>query len=185
MNIQHSSRTDQWFTPQDIINRATYVLQGIDFDPASSIAANKRIKAITILTEKSLETPWPLQQSIFLNPPGGKSGNNSNTALFWKKLMEYRASGSLKHAIFLAFSLEALQTTQGKGCPSLGDYTFCVPKQRIRFLNEDGSIGKAPSHSNVIAYIPGSVDRTKEFIAGFCSLGTIIHEAGVVNRGGL
>jgi ParB family transcriptional regulator, chromosome partitioning protein len=36
---------NEWFTPQDIIDRARLVLGEIDLDPASHIVAQQKIKA--------------------------------------------------------------------------------------------------------------------------------------------
>lgn len=173
MNIQHSSRTDKWGTPAQIVAMASGVLDGIDLDPASSPRFNTVVNAKRIITaeQNALATPWDAAgKSVFLNPPGGKLGNKSLTALFWAELMEYRHQ--FKHAIFLGFSLEALQTTQ-KHCPSIGEFSFCVPRKRIRFLTPDLTVGPAPSHSNVIAYVPGSVDESALFAQVFSELGVI------------
>lgn len=172
MNIQHSTRSDSWYTPAWIIEKVKNVLGEIDFDPASCVEANMTVGAKTFLSTDSLDAYWP-NGGIFLNPPGGKTGNKSNTFLFWEKLVHHSHAPGFTHAIFLAFSAEALQTTQGKGIPSLGQFLLCVPKKRIKF---DGHAGKiAPSHSNVIAYIPGSVDRSSEFHDQFSDVGTILN----------
>jgi hypothetical protein len=172
MNIQHSSRTDLWYTPAPIIEMARSVLVTIDFDPASDAAANTAVGARTYRTEEnsSLEGSWPDDVSIWLNPPGGKVGNRSKTGLFWERLMAHRTEGKLRHAIFLAFSAEALQNTQGKSCAPIMAFPFCVPAKRIRFVSPDG-VKSAPSHSNVIVYVPGTVDRTDHFMETFWDLG--------------
>lgn len=179
MNIQHSSRRDDWHTPEWVLERVRRVLGTIDFDPASSVIANHRVQAKRFLTghDNALETPWNCEgQTIFVNPPGGKTGNKSNTALFWARLMEHRDQFS--HAIFLAFSAEALQNTQGKGVPAMGTFPLCVPSKRIRFLLPGGEEGPAPSHSNVIAYVPGRIDGTTDFVAAFNDVGTILNVGG-------
>ncbi len=167
MNIQHSSSTDSWGTPPELIESVRKVLNGIDLDPASSVEFNKVVRANRVITvhEYALVTPWEVEnKSVFLNPPGGKTGNKSNTVLFWQKLLSYRSMFS--HAIFMGFSLECLQTTQQ--CPeSLLDFPFCVPSKRIRFIAENGLTGPAPSHSNAIAYIPGRVNVEVEFYKEF------------------
>lgn len=175
MNIQHSSRTDLWGTPIDIIEAARDVLGGIDLDPASDERFNARVGASKILTasDDALVTPWPNGCSVFLNPPGGKRGRDSMTVLFWQRLLEYRQQGSMKHAIFLAFSLEALQTTQQ--CElSIGHFTMCIPRRRLRFVSPDGATGEAPSHSNVIAYLPGTVQVHSRFVSLFSQFGICI-----------
>lgn len=178
MNVRHLSQTDKWHTPLDIVERACRVLGTIDLDPASDPNANKRVGAQRIITEAEdgLVAPWP-PGSAFLNPQGGRRGNRSLAALFWQRLMQQRANGDLSHAIFMAFSLEQLQTTQGAApfLPSIGEFTFVVPKKRIRFDRPDGTPGPAPSHSNCIVYVPGSVDATARFISEFRDLGCIVN----------
>lgn len=173
MNIQHSSRSDSWMTPLNIVDRVRLVFGDIDLDPASSLRANIRIGAKNYFTK---ETNGLLQKwagSVFLNPPGGKQGNKSMTSLFWTKLMEERSYRHVQQAIFLAFSAEALQNTQRKGWPSIMTFPFCVPAKRIRFDNPGPVAKTAPSHSNVIVYIPGNIDQTELFLEAFTDLGDI------------
>lgn len=167
LNIQHSSRTDRWYTPKSIIERVKLVLGEIDLDPASDDFGNERVGAKQFYTQEDDGRSKEWSGNIFCNPPGGKTGNKSNTALFWEKLMQ----SSFKQAVFLAFSLEALQTCQSMSFPSPLHYTLCVPRRRIAFDTPNGSPGKAPSHSNVIVYVHGSVDKRAEFRYHFNSLG--------------
>lgn len=127
MNIKHSSRTDLWYTPMPIINLIREVIGTIDLDPASDLFGNSRIQATKYLTSEDdgLVSEWDPYCSVYCNPPGGKIGNKSQVGLFWKKLMEYRDSGTLKHAIFMAFSIEAFQSTQRKGFQSMAE--FLIP----------------------------------------------------------
>lgn len=172
MNIQHSSRSDAWGTPPYILNAVRQTVGCIDFDPASSAAFNEQVQATEYFTEGALERPWPVKdKTVFLNPPGGKTGNRSNTVLFWQRLLEFR--GEFKHAVFLAFSLEALQTTQKPERASIMDFPFCVPNKRVRFLYENGLVGPSPSHSNVIVYVPGTLNYTHQFITCFSAIGAI------------
>ncbi len=173
MNIQHSSKTDEWYTPIAILDKARLVLGDIDLDPASDEFGNSRVRAKRYLTkaEDGLLTTWKASRAtIFCNPPGGKRGNQSMTALFWKKLMAERES--ICDAIFLCFSLEAMQNTQDKGCMSVGEFPFCIPRKRIRFEQRSG-VGPSPSHSNVIVYVPGIVNRQSEFRYTFNDLGVV------------
>lgn len=175
MNIQHSSRSDRWFTPPWILEKVRVVLGGrIELDPASESEANKYVRAERFFTKEQdgLSQPWEAD-SIFLNPPGGKAGNESVSVMFWVKLMaelKWRAFG---HAIFMGFSVEQLQSTQGRGCQSMMDFKFCVPKRRIRFLDETGQEQRSPSHSNVIVYVPGRIDSGNHFWDMFNDVGDI------------
>lgn len=175
MNIRHSSRTDEWYTPPWLTKQIVHFFRDVDFDPASSTNGNRYLKAKSILTKKddALQVDWPACGTLFLNPPGGKVGNKSKAALFWQKLMRAKEDCKFAHAIFLAFSLEQLQTTQGKDCKSIGEFTFCVPRKRIRFYDCYWNAGPAPSHSNMIVYVPGTVDETGRFINMFETIGDI------------
>ena len=154
------------------------VIPVIDLDPASSISANKTIEARRIITKEldALSVSWAhLPVSIYLNPPGGKTGNKSNVQLFWDKLMVFRESGLLEHAIFMGFSLENLQVTQGgESKLSICDFPIVIPSKRIKFVSPGGQFN-APTHSNVIVYIPGLTDNTSLFREVFSQIGAIMH----------
>jgi len=175
--VQHSSRSDMWFTPPKVIEMSRNVLGGtIHLDPASCERANKVVLANRFMDEKEngLNTDWgKYPGSVFLNPPGGKQGNKSIAIEFWKKLMFYREFGTVSHAIFMSFSVEHLQTSQGKGVRSMLDTEFCVciPKTRIKFLL-NGELSKvAPSHSNAIIYVPGTTNNSSVFKEIFTEIG--------------
>jgi hypothetical protein len=172
MNIQHSSRTDQWGTPPYIVEAVRKVLGTIDLDPASSAKWNQTVGATRFLTEglESWESTEP--QNVYLNPPGGKQGNKSLAGLFWQRLMVERDVGLVRHAVFMAFSAEALQNTQGKGCAPIMAFPFCVPSKRLHFVSDSGK-KDAPSHSNVIVYVPGTVDYTELFREVFAPIGCV------------
>jgi hypothetical protein len=176
MNIQHSSRNDDWQTPLLILNMVHQVLGHIDLDPASSDQANINVKAKRFFTKEdnSLEKDWGLSiGTVFINPPGGKINNKSISIEFWKRLMNEKYHNRLLDAIFLSFSIEHLQTSQGKGVPSIKNFPFCVPRKRIAFIDPTGEDRGAPSHSNMIVYVPGLRDRTHKFKEIFSMLGDI------------
>jgi hypothetical protein len=93
--------------------------------------------------------------------------------MFWQRLMAQRASVRFGHAIFMAFSLEQLQTTQTSMCP-IAAFPFVVPRRRIRFDRADGAPAAAPSHSNMIVYVHDQIDRTELFCEVFEDLGAVI-----------
>jgi hypothetical protein len=170
-SIQLSSRSEEWYTPPYVIALVHKVLGTIDLDPASSEQANKVVRATRIITKNSLTAEWTegVPVSVYLNPPGGKVGNKSNTALFWQKLMDLRDSGMLEHAIFMGFSLEHLSVTQSCSL-SLCDFPIVIPKRRIKFVSPEG-LFNSPTHSNVIAYVPGLTNNTTQFKHTFGVLG--------------
>jgi hypothetical protein len=175
-NIKLSARSDEWYTPKYIIDLVHQVIPQIDLDPASNSFSNAYIKASRYFTvqQDALRVDWSaIPVTIYLNPPGGKVGNKSQTALFWQKLMDLRSQGLLEEAIFMGFSLEHLAVTQG--CTvALGQFPICVPQKRIKFVSKEGTFN-SPTHSNVIAYIPGISNNTSRFKEVFGCLGTIMH----------
>lgn len=164
MNVQHSSRTDRWFTPVYIIEMVKEVLGPIDLDPASEEEANEIIGAKKIYTENALAESW-VADTVFLNPPGTKIGNQSQSALFWQKLVYHFDRGDIKEAIFMAFSAELLSTSQKYGTKSLLDFTICVPRNRIRFVDTLHPGKVAPSHSNVIVYLGAHPEKFKNIFS--------------------
>lgn len=168
MNIKHSSETAEWYTPITIIETARKVLGSIDLDPASNAEANARVMAFEFYTKEQngLKLPW--DGSVFCNPPGGRVGNKSLTSLFWDKLMHE----PIDHAIFICFSIEAMQTTQ-KSIMSVGEFPFCVPRKRIAFDRPDGTRGSSPSHCNLIVYVPNTKDESAAFWNVFSELGMV------------
>lgn len=175
MHILHSSNSNEWYTPNFIVEMAREVLGNISLDPASCPEANLTIKASQIFTKEDdgLSKEW--SGIIFINPPGNKVKNKSQSILFWEKLMKSR--DTIDDAIFIAFSIEQLQSSQGKGVPSMGEFTFCVPSKRLKFKKPEGELNnQAPSHSNMIVYVPGQADRTEEFIKVFSKIGVIVNQ---------
>lgn len=181
MNIQHSSKSADWRTPTEVLDAVKKLFGGsISLDAASDENAQKRVGALRWLGAEfdSLSNPWPEAESIFLNPPGGKLGKESQTKLFWNKLVdEVYPAGCLDiiekhgHAVFLAFSMEALQTCQDPGYEML-QFPLCVPNKRLRFVPSDETVvANSPSHANVIVYVPGYKDETKRFIEIFSRFG--------------
>lgn len=164
-------------TPPEIIELARTVLGTIELDPASSVYANQFVKAAKIYTQDvdalSLARWADFPTSIYLNPPGGKSGNKSVTGLFWDKLMEHLDAGLLSHAIFMSFSVEALQSTQLSSRRPMMDFPICVPRRRIRFVDPGDATKQQPSHSNAIVYVPGVVNRTSVFKEVFSAIGCV------------
>lgn len=152
MNVQHSSKQDDWGTPAWLIAKVKSVLGEIDLDPASTSAANHTVGAKKFYTKEDNGLFMPWSGKVFLNPPGGKNGKSSNTKLFWDKLSMSYENGEVSEAIFMCFSVEALQTTQSCKYPIM-NYPFCIPSKRVQFVNLLGEEKYAPSHSNAVVYL--------------------------------
>jgi hypothetical protein len=150
------------------------VLDQIDFDPASCEQGNKRVGAISYLTEgdDGLVAVWPrLPTTVFCNPPSG--GRKSLAKKFWSRLLEYRNAGFLEHAIFIAFSVEQLQTSQSLPV-AMTEFPLCIPKRRVKFISPNGDYN-SPTHSQAIIYVPGITNNTSKFVNVFSDIGSVLY----------
>jgi hypothetical protein len=159
MNAKHLSQTSLWYTPVWLIEKATEVLGGtIDFDPASDGFGESRVNATVYWEKDALERTWPRVDSVFINPPGGKIGGESSAALFWKRTVREWAVGKFRHAIFVGFSIEIMQTGQCLPMAPPQAFPFWVPRERFGFDSVKGP-SKNPSHAPVVVYLPPSTDN--------------------------
>ena len=93
-----------------------------------------------------------------------KWGTKSRAVAWWRKCcLEYRM-GRVEEFVFVGFTLELLRTSQKEGWPDPFDFTFCVPRERMKFG------GDSPPHANVIVYGGPSA---KEFRETFSEIGRV------------
>ncbi len=173
-NVRHSSESTEHFTPMDIVEAARITMGGIDFDPASTEEANKRIGAESIFTrgDNGFVRAWPGR--VFLNPPGGrcdergsrvKVGGQSSAKAWWRRLAEQYTRGIVEQAVFVGFSLEILQVSQvfpaglewGECSLVPLDFPICYPSRRVAYerLTRGRFVpGKQPPHASFVAYLP-------------------------------
>lgn len=132
MNIKHSSESVNHFTPPNYAESIRKVLGGIEFDPCSCIEANVIIKATRFNRSTGLQVNW-IGETVFCNPPGGKTDNKSNQDIWFRKMLTEYKQGNFNQGIFLAFNNSILRTSP----ESYADFPFVVPKQRIKFWNKE------------------------------------------------
>lgn len=182
--VQHSSVSNEHYTPTHVVEAARLTMGSIDLDPASCVEANKIVKAAHYLTKElnGLRYSWRStfhKPRVFLNPPGGKTRGESNAKLWWQKLANEYSSGNVEQAIFVGFTLEILRSTQLEsiGLPIPLDFPLCFVAHRLAFLDEDLIPQKSPTHANVIVYLPPSVDTASaiaRFKQMFSGIGKVI-----------
>lgn len=174
MNVQHSSKSVEAYTPPEIVEAARATMGGIDLDPASCVLANSVIKAREWMGPSiginGLQSDWRSNgpthapTRVLLNPPGGQLNRDtlepaahgaSSAAVWWGKLTEEWEAGNVEQAIFVCFSMAVFKTAQSLGYPAPYRFPFCVPRQRLRFWGDDRPPGTGqPSHDNAIVYLP-------------------------------
>jgi hypothetical protein len=191
---QHSSATQEHYTPAHVVEAARRVLGAIDLDPASCLEAQQTVRADSFFTAgvNGLFQPW--RGRVFLNPPGGsftpknpkgtpaaerrtitapdkiakeRWQTDSRAVAWWRKLVHdcaLPAPDDVTAAIFVGFTLEILSNAQHPDFLSPLDFPICVPSERLRFG------GDQPTHANVIVYTGSDVER---FAAEFSPIGAV------------
>lgn len=187
MIAQHSSASNEHYTPPGIVDKARALLGGFDLDPASCDKANETVKAEKIWTidDDGLSKPW--YGRVFLNPPGGKLKRDgerwipikdgpaeSSMLVYWKRLTEWWRTGDVPQAFFVAFTLELLRTSQYCDFPAQA-FPRCYPKSRMRYVGPDGKAGGSPTHANMLIWLPPKsafrIDRKRQMAEHFADVG--------------
>lgn len=175
--FEHSSESDEHYTPPEVVEASRQLLGAIDLDPFSCALANTVVNAAEYFTVGGFEKPWHMSTPnaggkswarVFCNPPGGKLNKDlekvkggpgmSTAALAWCKLVHEWEIGNVHSAVFVGFNLEVLRITQqyaSMGIRGAMSFPFCVPRDRLKFWGVDTPIGKgSPQYPNVLVGIP-------------------------------
>lgn len=167
IKAEFSSATPEHYTPRDIVERARWVMGGIDLDPASCAYANRTVGAGKFYTEADDGLVQPWFGRVFCNPPGDRSGKLP--VRFWKRLAEHVGTGLVREFTWVAFNISQLRTLQcerGSDAESLLEMSaICIPRSRLRFT------GDSPTKDNAILYL--GPNRIK-FDARFSPIGAIL-----------
>ena len=169
---QHSSKTVEWNTPPEIIEKVYAVLDDIELDPASNNLANQTIGAYRYFTAANdgLAHDW-IAKTVFLNPPYGKW-----TGIFTEKLICEFLQGNVEKAILLINSNTSTKYYQNalENCSSI-----CFPRRRIQFIDSEGRRQTRPPHSNSIFLFDNKRSGKVRFKKVFKSVGAIIIGAAI------
>ena len=133
----------EWYTPEDIINRATEVMGHIDVDPASNDIAQSHIKAKVYYTAETdgLKQDW--KGTVWCNPPYSAKLIKQFTAKFRDEFV----NGNMTEGIILTNSgTDTLWNQNIK--EGIQAYTI----GRIAFMQPDGSRKATGSRGQVFTY---------------------------------
>lgn len=152
--ITGSSETNEWYTPQWIIELARETMGGIDLDPASCPDAQSVIQAEAYCTasDDGFNQPW--FGRVWLNPPYGTSGEG---AAGWamKLIREYKL-GQIETAILL------VKAAFGYNWFNDLWYTYptCILRERVTFVSPVDGIARGPAkHATALIYLGSDVER--------------------------
>lgn len=100
-------------------------------------------------------------------------GTSSSAGAAWVKLCEEMNAGRIDAAIFLAFNIELLSTSQGTNSVSMLSLPICVPAQRIRYVGADGLPGDQPPHASAFVLCSRSAEQRARFAEVFSQFGAV------------
>ncbi len=171
-----SSESNEWYTPAKYIEAARQVMGGIDLDPASCEQANRVVMADRIFTAEldGLKQEWAGR--VWLNPPYGREGQDSNQALWTAKLLAEWKTGRIERAILLVNAV-----TDRSWFQPLWDFPICFTDHRIRFYGPTGE-GGSPVVGSVLVYFGPSPSL---FYLAFAQFGVIATRLALDSSPGL
>jgi len=160
----HSSKSNEWYTPEKYIASATAVMGGIDVDPASNDRANEIVKAGAYYTAETdgLSVDWPGR--VWLNPPWGGLQEK-----FVDRLMAQVAAGVVTEAVVLVNA----HSTDTRWFQPLWNHTLCFTDHRINYY---GSEGSGSTHGSVFVYIGPNWER---FAEEFAQYGAVVRRVAL------
>jgi hypothetical protein len=143
VSAQHSSKSDEWFTPPWLVELARAVLGSIDCDPCTG-ASQLWIRAGLAL--QSFTAPWPAGASVLLNAPGERTGRLLRQC--WERA---RAHGG--PVFWVGFNVDTITLPGMAACRPV------VFQRRIRYV--DGAamrvgrleLGRQPPHRSFVALL--------------------------------
>lgn len=165
MSVQVSSEELSWITPPEIIEKVTKVLGFIDLDPASSVIANKFVKASRIITEQDDIFKSDLScETLYMNPPFGKIGNKSQAGVFTEYILEQYVVGKIKRGgIILLMSRFGYQWFE-----DIMDKTLSATlKTRVKFINPHTLKQAAQAKTSQTLFCFGDLSIQNAFISEF------------------
>lgn len=167
------STSNEWYTPAKYIEAARAVLGGFDLDPASCEYANRVVQAAIFFDETTdgLARSW--YGRVWMNPPYGRDGGESNQALWSAKLIAEYQAGNVTEAVMLVNAV-----TDRVWFQPLWNFPICFTDHRIRFYNEQTEAGQ-PTHGNAFVYFGENVGA---FAREFAAFGRVVVPQGTVSE---
>ncbi len=158
-----SSKSDEYYTPAEYIAAVVDVLGGIDLDPASCELAQATVGAKRYYTkaDDGLAQPW--EGRVYLNPPYGTTGGESNQGIWAQRLVEAYTSGAVTGAVLLvkaALGYEWFEELWYR-------WPVCFPRRRLSFGMPDGSGDGQSKQGSALFYFGREPERFAEHFRRF------------------
>lgn len=132
MKAHGSLGSSEYGTPVWLVEAIRQLMGEIDLDPFSSEAHNRTVRAKRFFSKKqnAFDCSW-LCETMLVNPPGG--GRRLGQAA-WKRLVFEHQTGQVGQAVFVAFSVDYLSTTQSASSVCMLDFPCLVFGRRFGYL---------------------------------------------------
>ena len=154
---------DEWYTPQDLIERARRVLGGFDMDPASNDMAQGKVAAAAYHTAETNGLAHEWNGTVWLNPPYSQP----LIMQFIEKLVEEYQSGRCTGAVVLTHNYTDTRWFQTAAAAAKA---ICFTRGRVKFYSPSGAIA-APTQGQAFFYFG---DDVAEFAAEFDEVGFVV-----------
>jgi ParB-like chromosome segregation protein Spo0J len=158
-----SHESEEYYTPPEYIEAAREVLGIIELDPASCEMAQEWVKAETFYTiaDDGLRQKW--SGRVWLNPPYGKEGNDSNQGLWSQKLITEYEAGNVQEAILLVKAALGYEWFEN----IWRDWPVCFARKRLSFIKANGTNEGRSKQATAFFYFGKDVDKFKEVFGQF------------------
>jgi len=169
--IAFSSESNEYYTPLEYIEAARAVMGEIDLDPASHPKAQQTVRAKEFFTQEDdgLKQDW--HGRVWLNPPYGKTGSESNQGIWAQYLKAQHEKGHVSEAILLVKAAVGYQWFE-----ELWDiWPVCFARERLSFIRSDGDDRGQSKQGTAFFYLGNNVEC---FIHVFTGFGRVILVGG-------
>lgn len=153
--VQTSSKSDEQYTPDLVIQLVIGVMGTIDLDPCSNSHDAPNVPASQHYTKSDDGLAYPWGGRMWMNPP------YSNTAVWVDKLIAEYEQGGVIEAIALVKS-----STDTRWYQKLDDYPCCHWNGRLKFKNPGNKNNTAPFASTLF-YLGSNFDRFREVFSPY------------------
>ena len=154
---------NQWYTPEEHLERARMVLGSFDLDPASHAIAQQIVKADRFFTEEDNGLLQEWSGRVWLNPPYAQPAISD----FIEKMVSEWDRGQINSAIMLTHNYTDTSWFQkaARACSAI-----CFTRGRIRFKSPTGEVA-APTQGQAFFYFGAHVDI---FAQEFSEIGFVV-----------
>lgn len=162
-----SHESKEYYTPSEYIELAREVMGGIDLDPASHDIPQEWIQAKVYYTagDDGLNKPW--FGRVWLNPPYGKEGGDSNQMLWSQHTIAEYEAGRIEAGIVLVKAALGYKWFEELWY----DWPVCFARERLSYILHDRSNDGQSKQGSAFFYIGPDVERFRDI---FRQIGRVI-----------